>query len=73
MPTNGTTEQTLAKALTNVALAHRIEMILANRRAFSKAQADAYLDEAAIRLRWRDVYVRHSVETDPIGVPKDER
>ena len=54
MPLQGTTEQILANSLTNDALAQRLSMLEGNRRAFSKTQADAYLCEAARRLRWNE-------------------
>lgn len=55
MPTQGTPEQIVGNTLTNEALAHRVEMIAYNRRAFRKAEADAFLHEAARRLRWKVV------------------
>lgn len=41
-----------ARALTDVALAHRLDMISFNRRAFPKAETTAILGEAARRIRW---------------------
>lgn len=63
MPTNGTTEEVLAKTLTNETLAHRVSMLRDNRRAFSKAQADAFLAEASARLRWADIYSKHEARS----------
>ena len=59
LPTNGTTEQILARSLTNQALASRLDLFRHNRRHFDKVQADAYLDEASRRLRWADAYQNH--------------
>ena len=59
MPTQGSLEQILAKAMTNQALAQRLDMIAANRRSIDKKATDAYLAEAANRLRWNDVYDKH--------------
>lgn len=41
-----------ARSMDDATLAHRVEMILGNRRALDKALADAILAEAARRLRW---------------------
>ena len=59
MTTQGSMEQIIAKSMTNETLAHRVGMIRDNRRAFDKAQTDAFLDEAQTRLRWSDVYLKH--------------
>jgi hypothetical protein len=53
MPTNGTTEEVAARALTNEALAQRLSMLQSNRRAFDRKLADALLSEAARRLQWK--------------------
>jgi hypothetical protein len=53
-------EQRTARALDNVNLAQRLDALRINRRAFDKKEADAYLQEAARRLRWSDAYAAHS-------------
>jgi hypothetical protein len=58
--TNGTIEQSVANSLTNPALAQRLSMIEANRRAFTKKETDAFLAEAATRLLWADNYAKHT-------------
>lgn len=58
MPLQGTDEQRAAGALSNAALAQRLDMIKYKRRSFSKDETDAFLEEAAIRLRWPDAYMR---------------
>jgi hypothetical protein len=58
--TNGTIEQNVANSLTNAALAQRLHMIEDNRRAFKKAETDAFLAEAATRLLWADNYAKHT-------------
>ena len=45
-------EVVLARSLTNQALAQRLDHLHYSRRAFDKKQADAFLEEAARRLRW---------------------
>lgn len=51
-PVQGSAEMHTARALTDNALATRLALLRDNRRAFPKAQADAFLEEAARRLRW---------------------
>jgi hypothetical protein len=59
MPKQGSTEQRMANALTNKALATRIGLILNNRRAYDKKTTDAFLAEAQRRLYWADAYNKH--------------
>jgi hypothetical protein len=59
LPKQGSTEQIMAKALTNETLATRISMIQDNRRAFDKKTTDALLGEAQVRLQWPSVYDCH--------------
>jgi thiamine biosynthesis protein ThiC len=59
LPKQGSTEQIMAGAMTNKALATRIGLILNNRRAFDKRTADAVLAEAQRRLYWADAYAKH--------------
>lgn len=42
----------LAQALTDEALAQRLDMFVSNRRTFTRAEADAFITVAARRLRW---------------------
>jgi hypothetical protein len=49
----------VAQALNNAALAHRLTMVKNSRRNFNKSETDAFLEEAARRLRWRDAYDKH--------------
>lgn len=56
LPQQGTTEQILARSLTNEALAQRVDMIAAKPQEFTRKQRDEYLIEAARRLRWPDAY-----------------
>lgn len=58
-PLNGSTEQIAARAMTNDTLAHRVSMLVSNRRSFDKKLADAILAEAATRLTWPDNYAKH--------------
>ena len=50
------------RELSNAQLAARIGDIQNNRRVFPKAMADSFLDEAARRLNWKDVYEAHEEE-----------
>lgn len=56
MPRAMPAEQRAARALDNRLLAARIDSLRINRRAFTKAEADAFLAEAARRLRWPDAH-----------------
>lgn len=51
-PRQGTTDEQAASALDDQALAAQLDTLRRNRHAFSKARADAFLFEAARRLRW---------------------
>jgi thiamine biosynthesis protein ThiC len=68
MPKQGSTEQIMAGAMTNKALATRIGLILNNRRAFDKRTADAVLAEAQRRLYWADAYNKH-MDSEPVAEP----
>lgn len=56
MTTNGTIEQIQASHLTNQALAQRLLYL----RQYNARERNAYLEEAAKRLVWDDVYTRHT-------------
>lgn len=58
-PTQGTTDQIAANALTNGALAERVQLIADFPRSFKREQRAALLEEAARRLRWEDAYLKH--------------
>jgi hypothetical protein len=57
--TQGTPEQVAANALSNMALAGKLDTIALSPRAMSREQRDAVLTEAAKRLRWPDNYAAH--------------
>jgi hypothetical protein len=64
LPTNGTAVQIAANRLTNKELALRIEHIRDNRLSYTKAEADAFLNEAVKRLGWADNYVKHETTNE---------
>lgn len=62
-PTQGSTEQILARSLTNAALAVRCDQLAYSPRSYTREERDAFLNEAARRLRWPDAYVTHDENT----------
>lgn len=66
--TNGSTEQIIASNMTNAALAQRLAMIVEAPRSFTRKERDAFLEAAATRLLWDDVYAKHN--TWPVGLAR---
>lgn len=54
--TQGTVDEIAARALTNGALAERVDQIGKFPRSYKREQRAALLAEAARRLRWPDAY-----------------
>lgn len=63
LPANGTEEEQWASRMNNWTLGNYLE-ILNQRGEFTAAEKKAMLREAAIRLRWKDNYMKHAVPAD---------
>jgi hypothetical protein len=61
-PRQGSIQENIANSLTNKALANRLEILRSNPRRFSVAEKNSFLEEAARRLQWPDVYANHNRE-----------
>lgn len=63
---------TVARSLTNAALAQRLGIVRDSVRSVSRLERDAYLDEAIRRLNWTEDYMKHTeLEIVPIDTTSE--